>query len=184
MPLISGTSALGDRLRRSRRANGMSLAALASAAGVSKGFLSQLENGRTQASVATLMRIAQAAGTSAAELLAQPSGPVRSAEATSVRFGGTGAIDRLLTPVGLPGFQVLQAEIEPGGRSKYGTVEAFESHFIYALVGVLTITVDDIAHPINPGESFSFTTPAKYGWVNGSDEAAVVLWAVSPPILT
>lgn len=162
----------------------MSLAALAAASGVSKGFLSQLENGRTQASVATLMRVAEAAGTSAAELLAQPSGPVRIAEAPSIRFGGVGATDRLLTPIGLPGFQVLHAQIAPGGRSRYGLVKAPESHFVYALVGKLTVTVDDIAHPLSPGESLSFATPAKYGWVNDSDEAAVVLWAASPPLLT
>lgn len=186
MTLTPGTSgsALGERLRRSRRASGMSLAALAAAAGVSKGFLSQLENGRTQASVVTLMRIAEAAGTSAAELLAQPAGPIRSAEAPSIHFGGVGATDRLLTPVGLSGFQVLRARVEPGGRSKYGLVEAPESHFVYVLAGELTITVDDVTHRISPDESLSFTTPAHYGWVNHSDEAAVVLWTASPPMLT
>lgn len=51
---------IGERLRRARLARRMSLAALGQASQLSKGFLSQVESGATNASVASLRRLAQA----------------------------------------------------------------------------------------------------------------------------
>lgn len=51
---------IGERLRRARLDRRMSLAALGQASQLSKGFLSQVESGATNASVASLRRLAQA----------------------------------------------------------------------------------------------------------------------------
>src|SRR5437879_1148370 len=48
------TQPLGDRLRAARQRKGLSLRELASRVGVSASLLSQLENGKSQASVTTL----------------------------------------------------------------------------------------------------------------------------------
>ena len=54
------TPALGERLRAIRRLRHRTLNDVAARAGVSESFLSQLERGRTSASVASLQRIAAA----------------------------------------------------------------------------------------------------------------------------
>lgn len=61
---------LGARLREVRMASGMSLREVARQLGVSPSFVSQLENGKSQPSVATLYSLAQLLGVSIDELFA------------------------------------------------------------------------------------------------------------------
>ncbi|MCU1536234.1 MAG: putative Transcriptional regulator [Humibacillus sp.] len=61
---------LGARLKRVRLSTGMSLREVARQLGVSPSFVSQLENGKSQPSVATLYSLAQLLGVSIDELFA------------------------------------------------------------------------------------------------------------------
>lgn len=63
---------LGLRLRQARQRSGLSLRALARELGVSASFVSQLENGKSQPSVATLYSLAQLLHVSIDELFAAP----------------------------------------------------------------------------------------------------------------
>lgn len=57
-------ASIGDRIREIRDVRGMSLEKLASAAEVSKGFLSDLENSKRNASSENLLKLANALGAS------------------------------------------------------------------------------------------------------------------------
>jgi transcriptional regulator with XRE-family HTH domain len=85
---------LGGRLRTRRLALGMSLRQLARTLGVSASFVSQIENGKSQPSVATLYQICQVLEVSVDELFvesgAHGSTPVQ-------RAGGDGAVVELPT---------------------------------------------------------------------------------------
>src|SRR5215472_17488570 len=95
----SDDTSLGGRLRAAREARGVTVAALAEQAGLTKGFISQLERGLSQASVASLQRICSALDVSPGTILDPlPEGPVAPADAPEISFGGQGARDRLLTP--------------------------------------------------------------------------------------
>lgn len=61
---------LGLRVREARLARGMSLEEAASAAGLSWGFLADLERGRRAASLAALARVAAALDVTVVQLLA------------------------------------------------------------------------------------------------------------------
>jgi len=64
---------VGKRIASLRQMKGMSVPALAEAAGISKGYLWQLENGEDpNPSLGILTKIATALGTTAAQLLGQP----------------------------------------------------------------------------------------------------------------
>lgn len=64
---------MGKTIANLRQIKGMSVPALAAAAGISKGYLWQLENGEDpNPSLAVLTKIAFALDTTAAELLSQP----------------------------------------------------------------------------------------------------------------
>lgn len=63
-------SKLGPRLREARTRAGLSLRAAARELGVSPSFVSQMENGKSQPSVATLYSLAQLLGVSVDELFA------------------------------------------------------------------------------------------------------------------
>jgi transcriptional regulator with XRE-family HTH domain len=59
---------LGERLRAIRQLRRKTLKDVAGAAGVSESFLSQLERGRTNATIATLQRIATSLGIEVSDL--------------------------------------------------------------------------------------------------------------------
>src|ERR687887_1221693 len=59
---------LGERLRAIRHLRRRTLKEVAGAAGVSESFLSQLERGRTNATIATLQRLATALGIDVSDL--------------------------------------------------------------------------------------------------------------------
>lgn len=62
---------LGNELRRARKARGLTLKAVAEKAGVSEGFMSQVENNVKSPSVETLMSIGQALGVDVGGLLSR-----------------------------------------------------------------------------------------------------------------
>lgn len=73
----TGTSlpaVVGERLRTTRRTRGISIGALASAAGVGKGSLSEIENGTRNPTLATLYALAGALGVPMSALLAEQIG--------------------------------------------------------------------------------------------------------------
>src|ERR1051325_9935934 len=61
---------LGERLRAIRQLRRRTLKEIAGAAGISESFLSQLERGRTNATIATLQRISTALGIEVCDLFA------------------------------------------------------------------------------------------------------------------
>ena len=185
----AGTDAgLGRRLRAARQARGISLAALAGQTGLTKGFLSQLERGLSQASVASLTRICAALEVAPGAMLDPlPAGPVSPAEAPELSFGGEGARDRLLTPAGFPGIQVLHATVQPGGHSPgagAGTGRPEESHFLLVLRGTFTLQLNGTAVQLSAGQSITFRGTDSYSWANlSADTPCEVLWVLSPPAI-
>ena len=65
----TGLKDLGDRVRRIRKARGWSLAELAEQAKISKGFLSDVENGKRNLSVSNLLALSDSLGQSVEWLL-------------------------------------------------------------------------------------------------------------------
>lgn len=67
-----GKQQLGQRIRTLRKERGMRLKQVALAAGISVGFLGDIESGRTKPSITTLQKIARILGVSTDYLLGQP----------------------------------------------------------------------------------------------------------------
>jgi len=67
----AGRGGVAIRLRGARTGRGLSLRALAAAAGVSASYVSALERGHAQPSIATLQKLARALGVTARALLAE-----------------------------------------------------------------------------------------------------------------
>src|SRR3569623_919872 len=68
MTEVAVQSALGERLRAIRQLRRKTLKDVASGAGISESFLSQLERGRTNATIATLQRLSTALGIEVSDL--------------------------------------------------------------------------------------------------------------------
>jgi len=136
---------LGAHLRQLREERALALAALAREAGISRRYLTEAEAGRANLSVAVLQRLAEALGSSAAELLAhaeEPRGRERIA-LVGLRGAGKTTLGRLLAQTLEVPFVELDQRVEERAGLPLGELfdlrgaEAFRRHEAEALEEVL-----------------------------------------------
>lgn len=176
---------LGPRIRALRQARNVTLRELASRAGVTESFLSQVEREVTSPSIASVQRIAHALDLAIAELFTEeaPRGRVvRRAERRRIVYPGLRAVDEFLT-AGLSGrFQVILSTIDPGG----GTGDEPYAHdsdeeVVIVLAGQLELWVAEEHYLLDEGDSIAYSSRLPHRNVNSSDRVAIVLFCVTPP---
>jgi transcriptional regulator with XRE-family HTH domain len=108
---------LGRKIRDLRLRRGLTVQQLAAASGLSKGFISQVENGRTSPSLATLRDLGLALKTSVAYLVVeeeQVPHVVRTQERLRVHVGGNTSKVEVLSAQPKRNLELLMAELPPG----------------------------------------------------------------------
>jgi len=105
-----------ERLRELRRRRRATLRTVAERSGLSESFISQVERRRSNASIASLRRIAEALGVSVADLFEPAGRPrvVRRDDRPTLTFGVLGR-KHLLTPKPLQNLEVFVGALDPGG---------------------------------------------------------------------
>ena len=175
---------LGRRVAALREVRGMSLRALAAAAGVSSSFLSQLENARTNASVASLRKIAIALGVSPAQLLddklAHTRGVLRAADRPTLPLEGADKYVVSLPP--LRNLEVYAGHFEPGGSTGADAYTHGQSQEILLVTtGEIVLELGDERYTLRRDDSIEFLSSVPHRVVNESDAPASVVWINSPP---
>lgn len=177
---------IGAKLRAIRLARGMTIADVAGAAGLSNGFISLLERDETNASVGSLLRICEVLDLRVGSLFEEPrTNLVRRDEREPANFGGFGIEDVLLTPRWELSLQVIESQIEPGGRSgdEPHSFEA-DAELIYVLRGMLELEFASGPVRLRAGDAFLLSPKEAHSWVNPSRSAtATVLWIITPASL-
>lgn len=176
---------LGSRVRAARELRGLTLRRLATMAGLSSGFLSQLENDRSNASVASLRNLATALGVSAAELIEgrikDSRGVLRKSERPRIHMSD-GLTKLSLTRPPLRNLEIYTGDIEPGGSTggeHYAHGNAQE--FVMCLRGNIELAVGDEKHLLEAGDSIEYLSSTEHGLRNIGEDTAEVLWVISPP---
>lgn len=175
-----GQTLIGRRLRALREARRLTVAQLAEAAGVSKGFLSRLERDLTSPSVSTLMTLCQVLGASPGDVLDAPDVTVvRLADAPAISLGGEGITERLITPRGRRDLQIIRAEIAPGGHgeAELYTVDC-RVEAVHVVAGRLQLQTTAAVHLLEEGDTVTFPGREPHTWTNTEDRPAVVLWTL------
>lgn len=175
---------LGKRVAQFRELRGLSLRALAASAGVSSSFLSQLENGLTNASVASLRKIAAALGVSPAHLLDASSGHTRGVLRAADRptLPLDGAEKFVISQEPLRNLEVYSGSFPPGGSTGpdlYSHGNAQE--FIIVVSGVVVLELGNERFQMHKDDSIEFLSSVPHRLANESDAPAEVLWINSPP---
>jgi transcriptional regulator with XRE-family HTH domain len=120
LPEVAAEVDVGERLRELRRFRRATLKTIADRSGLSESFLSQVERGRSSASIASLRRIAEALGVSMADLFGPDGVPgpkvLRRADRPALAFGVLGK-KSLLTPKPLHHLEVFVGELQVGGST-------------------------------------------------------------------
>jgi len=176
---------LGDRLRELRLRHGMTLRELASAAEVSPGLLSQLENGVTDPSLATLRRLASVFHAEVAALFSEPNAPLVHRSRPGERMFLTAPSGQIsyerITP-GRGDLEVLRAELEPGDVSAPQRRGHESTECLVVLAGEVVAEVGDDRHVLTAGEALTFDSRLAHRYCNESAQPAVILLAITPPV--
>ncbi|HEY0358203.1 MAG TPA: XRE family transcriptional regulator [Mycobacteriales bacterium] len=180
---MDGRPPIGARLKAAREARRRTLADVAEAAGLTKGFLSKLERDRANASVAALLRVCESLGLAPGSLFeAVPVGEVvRRGAYPAIEFGGAGMREYLLTPPGERRVQAILGELDAGGGSGGETYALpADVEFVFVLDGRLEITVDGQVTRLGGGDAFTFAPSRQHSF--RATAATRVLWVISPAL--
>lgn len=184
----AASRALGERLRKLRKANGLSLRQLAEGAGTSASFLSQLERGLTGASTSTLVRIANCFNTSISELFAGTESPrhsvLRPPERPMLQLRN-GQRKMLLSRRPLTHFETYISVFDPQGSTGPDAYTHGDSHeMLLVLAGTISVELGPESHKLSAGDCIEYSTSTPHRVANNADERAEVLFMISPPTST
>jgi transcriptional regulator with XRE-family HTH domain len=176
---------VGERLRALRKARRCTLRTIAARSGLSESFLSQVERGRSSASIASLRRIAESLGISMADLFGPDGVPgphvLRRDERPALSFGILGR-KLLLTPRPLHHLEVFAGELEVGGSTGEQPYAHGDSEELFVVVsGTVELELGGEVFELERGDSIDYRSSTPHRISNVGQDLAEVMWIISPP---
>jgi transcriptional regulator with XRE-family HTH domain len=177
---------VGERLRAIRHVKHLTLRSVAKRSEVSESFLSQVERGKANPSIASLQRIAGALGMSVSDLFDTNGGVPRPRvlRRTDRPALGMGKLGRkfLLTPRPLQHLEVFTGELDPGGSTGEEPYAHGDSEELFAVIsGSVHLQLGTELFAMERGDSIDYRSSVPHRVVNVGDEPAEVIWIISPP---
>ena len=176
------TGQVGARLRSTRLERGMSLAEVATRAGLSRGFLSRVERGLVSASLGSLLRWTKALDVTVASVF-EFNPDITNQRVRSPAFAVKGVIDYLLTSRDEKRFEVFEEHLDPGRDPdpRYWSVDA-EYAFVFVIRGALEIEFNHGQRKVKlqAGDLHVYAPREPHRWTNTSRESTVLLIFDSP----
>jgi quercetin dioxygenase-like cupin family protein/DNA-binding transcriptional MerR regulator len=172
---------ISRHLRHLRHKRGMTLSQAATGTNLSVSFLSSLEHGKTNASVATLQRLAVFYGTNVQSFfgvskkprkLVTPRLRKQLSNEPGVHIELLSLTDNLMQP--------HLYRIAPGCSSG-GAYHHEGEEFVYVISGTCEFWLDEMEHyALKPGDCLYFPSTQTHRWSNTGAETAVLLWTNTP----
>lgn len=182
------TQSLARNLRRWRNERGFTLDALAARAGVSRGMIIQIEQARTNPSVGTTVKLADALGVSITTLLDHEEGPqvrlVPPDQAVRMWSTSTGSYTTLLAGTDARGpLELWDWTLMPGDGSASDPHPEGTTEILHVTAGTLTLVVDGEEHTVPTGTSVSFEGSVPHSYRNdGAETMEMTLVVAIPPV--
>ncbi len=177
---------ISHKLRALRKSRKMTLKDVADRAGCTSAYISQLEKGRANPSIATLKRIASVFDVKIIDFFLDNENEndevvVPRGKRVSMGFnrGGT-VIESLVKSPETKRMQAFHNRIRPGGGSN-GEYTHDGEEFGIVLTGELEITVGDRVYHVKEGDSFYFSSTNPHSFHNRGESETIVIWVTSPP---
>lgn len=188
MPVESSVSTVGRALRDLRSRRGATIAEVAAATGLSTGFISLVETGKSDISVGRLIRLVSYYGVGVGDVVVRAGRAgleiVRADERPRMAMPAEGADYLLLAADTHRRMMPLLVEYAPGGGNLEPAAHDGEE-FVFVLEGRLTVRVEG-AEPavLDPGDSAYFPSERAHGYANRGTETTRALFVVTPPSLS
>ncbi|GGC66317.1 helix-turn-helix domain-containing protein [Chelatococcus reniformis] len=178
---------IGEQIRALRKIKGFTLQQMAEGAGISTGYLSQIERNRSKLPIGVLKKIANLLGVQMSWFF-QPEtlGPaeerdliVRAHRRRKMSFTGTGIREELLSPNLNGPLELLLSTIAPGSDSDFYSHDGAEAGLV--IEGVLDLWIGDKSFRLQVGDSFSFDSNQQHRCANPGEQPTKVVWVITPP---
>ncbi|MBT0958257.1 cupin domain-containing protein [Alphaproteobacteria bacterium KMM 3653] len=168
---------IGKRLRLRRKALGLTMEQVAAEAGLSIGFISQIERSITTPSLTSLANVSRALGASLGDFFAQPAAEghlTHSAKREKFSIGDNGLVYERVS-ASFPDKMLNSVIIHepPGYRSEPNSHEGEEIFFI--LKGALTLEVEGEVTVLEVGDSIHFRSSRTHASWNHTSETTSFL---------
>lgn len=173
---------LGDKIKELRLQCDLTQEELANRCELTKGYISQLENDLTSPSIATLIDILSALGTSLKEFFAEEEEKkIVFSDSDFIEKKSDGVVFNWLVP------NAQKNEMEPvliELEKNYATEEDVPhegEEFGYVLEGEIVLHLGNKKYVVKKGESFYYASDKSHYIINTKDKIAKFLWVSSPP---
>lgn len=174
------TRHVGEAVRKLRENVKMSVRTLASKCGFSPSFISQVENGQSSPSIASLERIAAALGVTLVQFFqstqAESPAVIKSTQRSALSSGWSRAKLELLSPGGeRSGLNPVLVTLAPGGASSKTPVSHPSQQFAMVLDGEPMLTLEKKSERLERGDAVTIPPATRYRWHNSSSQPAQIL---------
>lgn len=181
--------ALGHQIRDLRRAKGITIPDLAARIERSVGWVSQIERGISEVSIAALHQIAAALEVQVSWFFADGAAPaenelglvLRKRNRRKLDFHGSGVHEEILSPNLSGQLLLVESTFAPGSSTGDRDRERRGEEAGLVISGTLELRVDGKTFRLEPGDSFAFTRQGPHRCHNPGKLPAVVLWVITPP---
>ncbi len=173
---------LGDKIKELRLGCDLTQEELADRCELSKGYISQLENDLTSPSIATLIDILSALGTSLKEFFQEEEEEkIVFTENDFIEKRQEGIVSNWLVPNAQKNMmEAMTIELE----KNFSTVEDVPhegEEFGFVLEGEIVIHIGKKKYVAKEGDSFYYTADKSHYVINVKDKKAKFLWISTPP---
>ncbi|AWS46345.1 helix-turn-helix domain-containing protein [Streptosporangium sp. 'caverna'] len=179
------TAAVANNVRAQRAHRQMTLDELAARSGVSRGMLVQVEQGRTNPSINTLTRIADALGVTVARIVDVSDTPVvRVVHSTDVVVFPHGAAStaRLLAGTDAPAIlELWDWRLAPGDHHDGDAHPPGTREMLTVLEGRLTLSVYGGSHVVETDDAVVFSADRPHKYANEGDVPLRFMMVVTEP---
>lgn len=171
---------LGARIRQIRTDRNLKLADVAARTGISLSMISALERGTTNASIGTLIAVADALGISLVELFGMEKGPgpspvIRSTDQPVVE-STTGVRRRLVYRDPGRGIEMAHNEYVPGAWSADKPLRHGGFEFGVVIKGELLVELNGQQHQLRQGDAIAYLSTTPHRIHNPGKRAAQTFW--------
>jgi transcriptional regulator with XRE-family HTH domain len=178
---------LGSEIRGLRKARAITLTELATASGLSIGYLSLLERDRATPSIKALHAVSRALGVTISWFFEANDVPeeerdlvVRRARRRRLDYSA-GVVDELLSPNLTGALELLSCRFPPGASSGEEPYTHSGEEAGVVLRGRLELWVDGRMVTLEAGDSFGLQSALPHRYRNPGPDEAEVIWAITPP---
>jgi transcriptional regulator with XRE-family HTH domain len=184
---VDAEAAIGAQIRELRKLKGLTLQRVAREAGISVGYLSQIERNQSKLPIGVLKSVSDVLGvhmnwffqTNSTSPAQERDIVVRKANRRRLTFTGLGIAEELLSPNLSGPLELLLSTIEPGADSGDYSHDGVEAGLV--VTGTLDLWIKGQLFRLREGDSFSFKSTDTHRCANPGKVPTKVVWVITPP---